>query len=78
MTTATRPISPDTITAWRPDLPACVSNGLIGLGVRHCPLRPGAAVVFCFEGLDPTDLVETSPVCPSRWRAWHTGRTTIV
>jgi hypothetical protein len=58
-------ISPRKVTTWRPgDLPAYLSNGLIGLRVRPCPLLPGVAMVSGFEGIDPTDAVETFAPVP--------------
>jgi trehalose/maltose hydrolase-like predicted phosphorylase len=60
MTSNTKPSSPSKVTKWRQgDLPAYLSNGLIGLRVRHIPLRAGVAIVSGFEGIDPTEGVET-------------------
>lgn len=46
-----RPISPPPATgALAEDLPAYVSNGVIGLRVRDVPLVPGMAIVSGFVG----------------------------
>ncbi|GAA5187800.1 hypothetical protein GCM10023322_36940 [Rugosimonospora acidiphila] len=58
------PISPPPVQQWQSgNLPAYLSNGLIGLRVGHIPLLYGVAMLSGFEGLDPATLVESfSPV----------------
>jgi trehalose/maltose hydrolase-like predicted phosphorylase len=59
------PISPPPVTtSGTDDLPAYVSNGLIGLRVMDVPLLPGIMLVNGFAGVDPSVLVEASAAAP--------------
>jgi protein-glucosylgalactosylhydroxylysine glucosidase len=59
------PVSPPPVTnAGARELPAYVSNGLIGLRVLDIPLLPGIALVNGFAGLHPTLLVEEAAQAP--------------
>lgn len=59
------PISPLPITVYRPnDLPAYLSNGVIGLRVREIPLHNGIAILNGYSGEDPTARVEATPPAP--------------
>jgi hypothetical protein len=52
-------LSPPPVTQRRPDsLPACVSNGLVGVRVRHIPMLYAVAKVSGSEGLDPETGME--------------------
>lgn len=46
------------------DLPAYVSNGLIGLRVRCQPLQPGMALVSGYAGEDPERRIEAAAPAP--------------
>jgi trehalose/maltose hydrolase-like predicted phosphorylase len=60
-----QPISPPAVTRAGPDdLPAYVSNGLIGLRVVDVPLLPGIMLVNGFAGLDPSVQVEAAASAP--------------
>lgn len=60
-----RPISPPPATGLRGrDLPAYVSNGLIGLRVRENPLRAGMALVSGFSGEHHERHVEGAAAAP--------------
>jgi protein-glucosylgalactosylhydroxylysine glucosidase len=55
------PISPPPATeAGRPELPAYVSNGLIGLRVLDVPLLPGVCVVSGASGIHPVIDIEAA------------------
>ncbi len=59
------PISPPPVAgAGNRDLPAYVSNGLIGLRVRAQPLRPGMAIVSGYAGEDPERRIEAAAPAP--------------
>lgn len=59
------PISPAPVTSsGTDDLPAYVSNGLIGLRVMDVPLLPGIMLVNGFAGLDPSVQVEAAASAP--------------
>jgi trehalose/maltose hydrolase-like predicted phosphorylase len=59
------PISPPPVTSYQPNnLPAYLSNGLIGLRVREIPLHNGAATVNGYSGEDPNVRVESTPYAP--------------
>ena len=59
------PISPPPVTqGGRGDLPAYVSNGLIGLRVLEIPLLPGVVLVNGFSGLHPVVQVEAAAQAP--------------
>ena len=59
------PISPPPVTQGGPgDLPAYVSNGLIGLRVLEIPLLPGVILVNGFSGLHPVVQVEAAAQAP--------------
>jgi trehalose/maltose hydrolase-like predicted phosphorylase len=59
------PISPAAVTtSGTDDLPAYVSNGLIGLRVMDVPLLPGIMLVNGFAGLDPSVDVEAAAAAP--------------
>jgi protein-glucosylgalactosylhydroxylysine glucosidase len=59
------PISPAPVLgAGGPDLPAYVSNGLVGLRVRSQPLEPGMALVNGYTGEDPERLIEAAALAP--------------
>lgn len=54
-----RPISPPPAVGPRgSDLPAYLSNGMIGLRVRENPLEAGMCIVSGFSGEHPERLVE--------------------
>lgn len=62
---STTPISPPPAEGGRDgDLPAYVSNGLIGLRVREVPLLRGMALVNGVVGEHPERRVEAAAVCP--------------
>jgi hypothetical protein len=55
------PLSPAAVTeAGRPELPAYVSNGLIGLRVLDIPLLPGVCVVSGASGIHPVIDIEAA------------------
>jgi protein-glucosylgalactosylhydroxylysine glucosidase len=59
------PISPSPITTYRPDqLPAYLSNGILGLRVRQNPLQAGLAVVNGCAGVHPVIQVASTPYAP--------------
>jgi trehalose/maltose hydrolase-like predicted phosphorylase len=59
------PINPPAVTGLgERDLPAYVSNGLIGLRVRPTPLTAGMALVSGFAGEHPERLIEAAAVAP--------------
>jgi trehalose/maltose hydrolase-like predicted phosphorylase len=59
------PISPPPATGpLAGDLPAYVSNGLIGLRILDLPLAPGMAIVSGFAGDHPERLVEAAAPAP--------------
>ena len=59
------PINPEPLREWRDeDLPAYVSNGLIGLRTGRVPMLSGVAVVNSFAGADPLTAVETQLPIP--------------
>ena len=59
------PISPPPVTSGgRGDLPAYVSNGLIGLRVLDVPLLPGIAMVNGYTGLHPQAQIEAAAPAP--------------
>jgi hypothetical protein len=59
------PISPPPESGARDgDLPAYVSNGLIGLRVREMPLQAGVTMVSGFAGEDPERRVEAAVPAP--------------
>jgi hypothetical protein len=59
------PISPPPVTAsTTKELPAYVSNGLIGLRVTDVPLFGGVSIINGFAGLDPSLLVEANARTP--------------
>lgn len=61
----TGPISPPDATGrGERELPAYVSNGLIGLRVRAMPLQAGMALVSGFAGEHPERRVEASAIAP--------------
>ena len=60
-----KPISPPSVLGdGDRDLPAYVSNGLIGLRVRCQPLQPGMALVSGFAGEDPERRIEAAAPAP--------------
>src|SRR5256885_17182406 len=60
-----KPISPPVVTsAGRSELPAYVSNGLLGLRVLDIPLLPGRVMVSGFTGLHPSVQVEAAASAP--------------
>ena len=61
----TRPISPPPATQiGAEDLPAFVSNGIVGLRVLELPLVPGVAIVSGLSGLHPIVQVESAARAP--------------
>ena len=59
------PISPPPVTkGGRGDLPAYLSNGLVGIRVLDIPLLPGVVLVNGFSGLHPTAQVESTAQAP--------------
>lgn len=60
-----RPISPPPVTGiGRKELPAYVSNGVIGLRVRPLPLTAGMALLNGFAGRHPERLIEAAAPAP--------------
>jgi trehalose/maltose hydrolase-like predicted phosphorylase len=60
-----KPISPPPVThGGRGDLPAYISNGLVGLRILDIPLLPGVVLVSGFSGLDPVVEVEAGAEAP--------------
>ena len=60
-----RPISPQPVSSiGAQDLPAFVSNGVIGLRVLELPLVPGVAIVSGLSGLHPVVQVESAARAP--------------
>src|SRR6195256_650118 len=55
---------PPSISTARGDLPAYLSNGLVGLRVRDLPLRPGVAIVSGLSGEHPVAQVEAAAMAP--------------
>ncbi|MGN6515334.1 MAG: glycoside hydrolase family 65 protein [Rhizomicrobium sp.] len=55
---------PDAIGEGRPELPAYLSNGVIGLRVRPNPLLAGMALVSGFSGLHPERKIEAAANAP--------------
>lgn len=61
----TKPINPDRVTgSGRVELPAYLSNGVVGLRVRSNPLLAGMALVAGFSGLHPEKKIEAAAVAP--------------
>ena len=59
------PISPPVVTtSANNDLPAYVSNGLVGLRLLDIPLRAGVSILNGFAGLHPSLLVEANARTP--------------
>jgi hypothetical protein len=59
------PISPPLVTtAANDDLPAYVSNGLVGLRLLDIPLRAGVSIVNGFAGLHPSLLIKANARTP--------------
>jgi trehalose/maltose hydrolase-like predicted phosphorylase len=59
------PVSPPPVTGEGDrDLPAYVSNGLIGLRVRAQPLQAGMALVSGYAGEDPERRIEAAAPAP--------------
>src|SRR6195256_4624370 len=59
------PLSPDPVRSrGERDLPAYVSNGLVGLRVRDVPLAAGMALVSGFEGEHPERHIEAAAAAP--------------
>ncbi len=59
------PISPPSVrTTGKVELPAYVSNGLIGLRVRDTALMPGMTLVSGFSGLNPERQIEAAASAP--------------
>jgi trehalose/maltose hydrolase-like predicted phosphorylase len=59
------PISPDTVAgSGRRELPAYVSNGLIGLRVRELPLSTGMTLVSGYSGQHYERQIEAAAVAP--------------
>ena len=59
------PLSPPPVTSGaRADLPAYLSNGVVGLRVLDVPLLPGVVLVSGFTGLDPLVEVEAGAEAP--------------
>jgi hypothetical protein len=48
----------------RNELPAYVSNGLVGLRVRDNPLIPGMALLSGFSGRHPVRRIEAAALIP--------------
>jgi protein-glucosylgalactosylhydroxylysine glucosidase len=58
-------ISPDPLTEWpTANLPAYLSNGLVGLRFGRMPWVSGVTNVNGFEGMDPANVVEASARVP--------------
>jgi hypothetical protein len=59
------PISPKPVRSrGEKELPAYVSNGLIGLRVRDVPLAAGMALVSGFAGEHPERFIEAAATAP--------------
>ena len=62
---ASSPINPPPVTeGGRDDLPAYLSNGLVGLRVLDIPLRPGITIVSGLSGRHPVVQVEAAAPAP--------------
>lgn len=60
-----KPISPPPVSGGDDlDLPAYVSNGLVGLRVRCQPLQPGMTLVSGYAGEDPERRIEAAAPAP--------------
>src|SRR3979411_1108215 len=60
-----RPISPPPVAGSAGnELPAYLSNGVIGLKVRDNPLTPGLALLSGFSGEHPERKIEAAAVAP--------------
>ena len=60
-----KPINPPTVAgSGVRDLPAYISNGLIGLRVRQQPLAAGMALLSGYTGEHPERLIEAAAVAP--------------
>jgi trehalose/maltose hydrolase-like predicted phosphorylase len=61
----TAPLNPSIVKGGgRNELPAYLSNGLVGLRVRDNPLAAGMALVCGFSGLHPEKKIEAAAVAP--------------
>jgi trehalose/maltose hydrolase-like predicted phosphorylase len=61
----TEPISPPIVKgSGRKELPAYLSNGVVGLRVRENPLAAGMALLCGFSGLHPEKKIEAAAVAP--------------
>jgi trehalose/maltose hydrolase-like predicted phosphorylase len=61
----TTPLSPPTVKGTgRKELPAYLSNGLIGLRVRDNPLAAGMTLLCGYSGLHPERKIEAAAVVP--------------
>jgi hypothetical protein len=59
------PLSPDPVRSrGERELPAYVSNGLVGLRVRDMPLAAGMALVSGFAGKHPERRIEAAAAAP--------------
>lgn len=59
------PISPEPVLgSGAPELPAYVSNGLIGLRVRDIPLFAGMALISGYSGVHPERRIEAAAAAP--------------
>src|SRR6476659_9462483 len=59
------PLSPATIKGGgRPELPAYLSNGVIGLRVRESPLRAGLTLLNGYTGVHAIKEIEAAAVAP--------------
>jgi trehalose/maltose hydrolase-like predicted phosphorylase len=59
------PLNPQIVKgSGRQELPAYLSNGVIGLRVRENPLAPGMALLCGYSGLHPVRKIEAAAVAP--------------
>src|SRR5205085_7691631 len=60
-----KPLNPDPVRSrGERELPAYVSNGLVGLRVRDVPLAAGMALVSGFAGEHPQRRIEAAAAAP--------------
>src|SRR3954467_9093971 len=65
MNATSKPISPDPVTrAGADDLPAYISNGLVGLRILDCPYLPAPVLVSGLAAIEPVYEIEAAAEAP--------------
>ena len=65
MTAPSKPLSPDPVTrAGDHELPAYISNGVIGLRILDCPFLPAPVLVSGLAGVEPDRRIEAAAEAP--------------